>query len=176
MFWGIFFIAFGLIMVIEHFFPIHIPIFKILIATLFVYIGLKILFGSFGSNIEISKVSSENQSLFSTTTFKFSPSLKEYQVVFGKGTLDLTQADVSQTSIEIQFNTVFGDSEIIVNNKMPIRIESNTAFGSTRYPNKDITAFGKYIYTSDSYKEGQAHLQINSNVVFGSLHIKNSAE
>ena len=54
-FWGVILILLGLAMIIKVVFNVSLPIFRIVFAIIFVYIGFKILVGGFGGGIKTEK-------------------------------------------------------------------------------------------------------------------------
>ena len=108
-FWGALLILIGLALILRFVFNIDFPVVKVLFALFFIYLGLRILFGSFGLfRIETGP----NDVLFSEKEFIQPEHNKEYNIVFGKGNFDFTKIDLSQGSVNVKIGTVFGASLI----------------------------------------------------------------
>jgi predicted membrane protein len=171
MFWGLVLILIGLSLVIKIVFNIDFPIFKILIAFFFIYIGLKIMLGSsfriFGEPRNKSDV------VFGESNFDQVGSDKEYNVVFSKGNFDFRDIKLQPTGpTKVKINTVFGGVEIFIRRDMPVRITVEAAFSGAQLPNGNSAAFGSTIYSSDSLDTSKPYLDIKADVVFGGLHVK----
>jgi predicted membrane protein len=177
MFWGVFFTTIGVILLIKYVLGIHLPVMRILVALGFIYIGVNMLFGTFGFRIQ--RQATDTAAIFSTSQFQFtmdndehkSGSGRHYQTVFGEGVLDLTDVDLSKGSVDLDVKTVFGETQVLVKKGTPIRIQTNTVFGGTELPNKNFSALGKFTYATDGLSEGAPALNIHSDVVFGSFRI-----
>ena len=108
-FWGALLIFIGLALIIRFVFNIDFPVFKVLFAMFFIYIGLRILFGSFGL---FKFETGPDDTLFAEREFYRPEHNKEYNVVFGKGNFDFTNIDLSEGNVNVKIGTVFGASEI----------------------------------------------------------------
>lgn len=165
-FWGIIIILIGVSMVLRYVFNIHFPIFRIVIACLLIFWGLRMLMGSIGSN----RYYYENSTVFSNSRHSYNRSNNSYNVVFGRGELDLRNVKVEKNQ-RIQVNSVFGSYIIKIDDSIPIKIISNVAFGNIRTPDDTDNAFGKYTYRSSGLNEDAPFILIDANVVFGDLKV-----
>ena len=76
MFWGVLFIAIGVLVILRHYFGIQFPLIKVLLGLVLVYFGMKILFTSFtkatpGTPTRLGP--SQNIGLFSSSRFQYNP-------------------------------------------------------------------------------------------------------
>jgi predicted membrane protein len=173
MFWGIFFVILGSLMLINYIFGLHLPIFRILVAIGIIYLGVKILFGSHFSG---KKITTDYQAVFSTAKFNFpsrdsTDTANEYSTVFGDATLDLQDLDLSKGPADIEMNVVFGQTNILLKKGTPYKLESTTVFGSIQVPEKKTSSIGEWSHQSDNYSTEKNHLTIHANVVFGQLKV-----
>ncbi|GIL16955.1 MAG: hypothetical protein BroJett040_07060 [Oligoflexia bacterium] len=177
MFWGVAFIVLGLIMILNYVFGFHLPIIKILFGVLLVYWGISIIFdsGHWGFSVHGKKRQTETEAVFAHSTFKFNIENSEfpqkYDVVFGEGNLDLTDIDLKPNS-RLEFNTVFGETQVFVKAKTPLRVLTKTVFGKASLPEQNINAFGEFTYASPGLKKEDPAIEIIANTVFGSFSIK----
>lgn len=161
-FWGAVLVLMGLSFILKAAFNIDIPVFRALVGLLFIYFGLQILLGSHGRDgrtcgpIPVGGL--------------VAPDGKngEYNVIFGKGVIDLTGIEVKDRIVELKTNTVFGASTVKLKARTPARVKVNTAFGSAQVPSGDSSAMGTLLYKTPSYLEGKPHLVLEVNAVFGS--------
>lgn len=167
-FWGIFFLIIGITIIFKTVFNIDIPLPKIFFALFFIWLGIRILIG--GSLFK----SDRSGVVFGETKIDaghFKDSKDEYSIIFGKGTIDLSNVDLSNGNVKVNINTIFGQSLIKLNPDIPAIIDLDAAFSSAKLPDKTITSFGSYTFKTKSYEEGKSHLKIKIDVVFGSVNI-----
>ncbi len=170
--WGILLIVIGLTLIIKVIFNVDIPIFKIIVAFLFIYFGIKILLGNTCSIFK--EKSDENTVVFGEKIFFMSLNNKEYNVVFGKAVFDWQHIQLDtlrQKPLEIKINTIFGSSEMILPTDVNVHIDASAVFGSAILPNGNTATFGSTSYVS-SINDKPIQLYIKSDVVFGSFRVK----
>ncbi len=167
-FWGVFFLIIGITIIFKTVFNINIPLPKIFFALFFIWLGIRILIGGplFKSNrngvvFGESRIDAEN----------FKGTKDEYSIIFGKGTIDLSNIDLDNGNVKVNINTVFGQSLIKINPDIPAVIDIDSAFASAKLPDKTITSFGSYTYKTKSFAEDKPYLKIKIDVVFGAVDI-----
>jgi predicted membrane protein len=169
-FWGVLLIIIGLSLVIKIVFNVDFPIFKIIFAFFFIYIGLKILLGHSFKPFHERKT--DNEVIFGESTFNNVENGKEYNVIFSKGNFDLRNIPLNENGpTKIKINTIFGGARILIDKNKPIRIKADAVFSGAQMPNGNSTAFGSSIYTSDSLDLTKPFLDVKADVVFGGLDI-----
>jgi hypothetical protein len=166
LFWGIILILLGISIIIRIVFHVHVPLFRIIVALILIYFGIKVLVGgswmcwhhhgALSGSSHISHASGNN----------------EYKVVFGTMTIDAA-GDVAENSPErTSVKTVFGESKIIISSLVPTIIHIRAAFSGARFPDGNTLSFGETIYKNASLKPGVSpKREIDVNVVFGSVRI-----
>lgn len=186
MFWGICFLVVGVLLLVNYVLGVNLPIGRTLVAIAFIYIGVNMLFGDFGFHIR--RQATEHAAVFSSSHFHFEwPDQdkdngkddsvvsgkinKEYKTVFGEGVLDLSDVDLSKGAVNIKIKTAFGQTKVIIKKGTPLRIHTNTVFGSSELPEKNLSALGKFNYSSDGLSKDAPALNIDSDVAFGSFQI-----
>lgn len=174
MFWGIVIIVIGLSVLLGAVFGINLPILKILFGVFLVYMGIKVIFGSFSWNFSFGtdKRSTDYEAVFSKSQFTYpnSKASKEYVTVFGNSRLDLTNVTDIQ-GVALESVTVFGESEILVKKGTPLKVESNTVFAKSELPGKNLSAFGQLNYITPGLKDTDPALTLKVTAVFGSVKI-----
>ena len=171
LFWGLVLIVIGLSIIIKIIFHVEFPIFKILIAFLFVYLGIRILIG--GSWHCWGPQRDNHNVIFGEAVFtKFEPG-HEYNVIFGKGTFDFrSYRPAGNTPENIKINTVFGNSTIILPDSIATRVNVDAVFSGAQMPNGNATAFGSTSYTSEDVDSLAIQLNIKADVVFSGLQVR----
>jgi hypothetical protein len=177
LFWGIILILCGISVIVRIVFNIHIPIFRIVLALILIYFGIRVLVG--GNWICSHKnwccssgnwnCSTGNGTVFGSSAMSVMSGKSEYKVVFGSAAIDAT-AEVSGESERISIKTVFGASKLTIASSVSTIIHVSTAFGETRLPDGNSVSFGESTYKNAAAKEGKMPMrEIEVRVVFGSF-------
>ena len=166
LFWGIIFILLGLSIIIKVVFNIHIPVFRIVFAIFIIYLGINMLMGwSWKAEKYPNKI------YFSEQKFSTVDSKDSYQVVFGKGFLDLSGINKDQLPKKVIINTAFGGATVNLPKEIPVKIMATSAFGAIRMPDQNLVTFGKQTYQSRGVSSNEPALEIIANVAFGGLEL-----
>ncbi len=168
-FWGVLLILIGLALIIRFVFNVDFPVAKVMFALFFIYIGIRILFGSFGL---FRFESGPNDVLFGEKEFFQPENNKEYNVVFGQGNYDFTNIDLSRGNVNVKIGTVFGAAEIRIDRDMPVKIVADAVFAGAELPDGNTAVFGSSSYQSESYNPDSNHLKIKLDVVFGGVKVR----
>mgnify|MGYP001302797418 CR=1 FL=1 len=162
-FWGVVLILIGLGVIINVVFGIKIPIFRTIFALFLIYLGIQMLTGlSFWNK-------SKKSTVFGEKTIEVITISDKYDVVFGKGKIDLSGIELKDQNVRVDVNTVFGKSVIKINPALPTKIIANSAFGGAHLPDGSVVAFGQYTYKTENYKSAEKHLLIHASVMFGGM-------
>ena len=168
-FWGIILILIGALLIIKYVFDIQIPIGRIVIAVVLIYLGIRLLIGHqehyWGMNID-----TDNSAVFSDQQFTYSPERNNYNCAFGSCTLDLSNISITENKT-IFVSVAFGEFRMKVNKDANFEIHSSTAFGSTQANDYSSNGFGQRTYYSPNFKSELPHLTIKTNAAFGSMKI-----
>lgn len=173
LFTGIFFgtllVLWGLSLIIETIFGISIPVVKIGFACLLIYAGLVLIKGMY-------EVHAQKSIFFSQETVKADKSTVQnyYKIVFGQGTIDLSEiADSSSDVVNVQIYTLFGKATLKINPNIPTVINATSVFSSVTFPDKTIISLGNYRYATGA-AETQPKVIVDATAVFSALEVKNS--
>ncbi len=165
-FWGIVLIALGVWFLLRRYVPVHIPVFRIIVAVIFVYVGIRVL-------VQGPVIRDRNTMVFSESTLPYTPDNgHDYNVIFSTGTVDLTGATVGSASVHTQVNVVFGSGVLRLDPRVPTHVAMSAAFGSIEAPNRGSVSFGESDYRTPAFKEGAPALEIKATAVFGKLVIE----
>ncbi len=171
MIFGIFLLLLGLSIIMKAVFHIDIPVFRVVGGLFLIFLGVKMLFG-FPRGMRNCDWSSNQSAVFSKQHFSVAQNKEggmEYNIVFGQGTVDLTDAKVADDK-KISVNTVFGNGIVLYDPKQALKITTNSVFGNVETPDGQGSTFG----------EGQQNLgtstgtplKIHVNSVFGSVQFQ----
>lgn len=169
LFWGLLLIILGISFIFRIVFNIDFPLFKIIIAFVFIFLGFRLLFGSFGI---VNFKAGENDTLFGERKYKQFENNKEYSVIFGKGVFDFRDFDLEGKTQRIKISTVFGGCEVKIPKDMPVRVTVDGAFAGAELPNGNSTVFGSSSYESPGFNPDEPHLYLKIDVVFGGLNFR----
>ncbi|MBT6994851.1 MAG: hypothetical protein HN952_07880 [Candidatus Cloacimonetes bacterium] len=165
LFWGAMLILWGLSLILKAIFKIDLPIFRIVFAIVVIYWGLKLLLGGFGYK------SHKNVVFMKESKICYANKNADYSIIFGSGDIDLSNVDVTEKTIKQGVDIVFGSGRIILNSAIPTVIKVSTVFADSKLPKGSSSMIGDNSYHTESYVEGENYLQLNVDVVFGSLTI-----
>ena len=168
-FWGIVLIIVGVSLIIKVVFHIEFPIMKVLFAFLFIYLGINILVGDWGTHIFRS---GPDDAVFGQERFVHENVVpKEQSIIFGNGSIDFRHINMNALPAEIEINTVFGGCEVLLRKDMPVKIKVNAAMAGATLPNNNTTVLGSAFYQSPNFDEKLPYLSIKANAVFSGLKI-----
>ena len=169
-FLGVLLVLFGISLIVKVVFNIDMPVVRVVIALFLIYLGVRLFIGKdFGL---ISHHDNENTIVFGHRTIDKIEDDTEYNVVFGKGVFDLRNVyPADSQKIFIRLNTVFGSSDILYNDTIPLSIKSTSAFGGTKLPSGNTEAFGTYEFNTDTAGR-EPLVRIETNTVFGGTLFK----
>ena len=162
-FWGLALIVLGITLFLNVTFHISIPIFQILFAGFFVYLGVRILLGHrrhhywshwWGEDRHVEVASSGDR----------------HDTVFGRNDVDLTGIQLKETT-HVEVNTVFGSSRVRIDPAVPTRILASAAFGIVLLPSGNTESFGECVWKSPGLDESKPFLVLHAAAVFGSIRI-----
>ena len=169
LFWGIILIFFGLSMVIRIVFNVDIPVFKLLVAFFFVWLGLRIMLGN---RSFMHFRATRNDVIFNENSFKeFNEENKDFNVIFGKAVYDFRDMIIKE-KMKIHLSVVFGGAEIKLKRGTPYRIATESVFGGIKMPNGNTSVFGSSHYQSENYNADLPYLFIKTEVVFGGVEVR----
>jgi hypothetical protein len=169
-FWGLFFIIIGVLIIARRYIPFQIPLGRVIVALLFIYVGIWFLLIGPGFR-------DKNTIVFTSSQLEYSGASDQhddgYNIIFSSGDIDLTGLAPSGGDVNKEVNVVFGSGNLRINPSVPVRVEMSSAFGSISTPNGSAESFGDRVYTTPVYREGEPAVRIKATAVFGSLNIRN---
>ncbi len=169
LFWGIVLIAIGAWFILRRYVPVSIPVIRILVAAVFIYIGIRFL-------IQGPAIRDRNTVVFSQSTIPYSPDRgHDYNVIFSNGTVDLTTAPATEGAQRTEVNVIFGSGVLRIDPAAPVHVSMSSVFGSVEAPDGHSVSFGDSDYRSPAWRAGSPALEIRATTVFGRLVIRPSS-
>lgn len=163
-FWGLLFIVIGVALVTKYVFHFNIPVLRIVFGFILIYLGLSVLFGG-------SLIRGKGDIIFGSDSIRATDAKDEYNIIFGSGTVDLTDMGTPSTNRRIDVNTIFSSGNIKIRGDVPIVIKVDSAFSASHFPNGTTISFGDYTYKTRGYREREPYILIEADVVFGQFNI-----
>jgi predicted membrane protein len=163
MFWGTLLIVLGLLVVLNVVFHVAMPVGKIILALLFFYFGIRLVIGS--------SFRRHRAVVFNEQRFDDVGSGNKYDIVFGRGDVDLTRTVPGDRSVPVEVNNVFGACVVTISPQVPVRVIASSAFGSVRLPDGNVTSFGEYSWKSPNCDESRPHIQLHVSAVFAGVRV-----
>ncbi|MEW6081008.1 MAG: hypothetical protein AB1576_04375 [Bacillota bacterium] len=161
-FWGLLLIVIGVLAILNTVFNMNMPVFRIVFAVFFIFIGISILVGGFHVSPD------RNTVLFGERNLRVTTDPGPYNVIFGQAVIDYSGHPGSGRS---EANVIFADGTLLLDKEIPARVEVHAAFSSARMPDGSSISFGEYVYRTPAFQEGEKHLTIKASVVFGDLSL-----
>ena len=169
LFWGLFLIFVGLALIIKFVFDLDIPVLRIALAVFLIMIGIRLLLRN---RWDWRMSPNESEVIFRETTFQGSDmDRSEYNVIFGQAVFDLTDLDSTNLPKTIRINTIFGESQVKVNEEMPLLISGDAVFAGAKLSSDNSTVFGELSFKSRTFEQQSHYLHIKSDVIFGAFEL-----
>ena len=159
----------GASILLDAIFGVHLPLVRSAVALFLIFAGVRLLVGAWGPR------ANDESHLGSAlmTDMRFAPTASadrlKYDVIFGRGTIDLTGMPRPQKPMQVEVNAIFSTAELTIDPSWPVAIEGNSAFGEVRLPGDSRAGFGSAHYRSDT--AGTPLVTIKVNAVFGSAQV-----
>jgi hypothetical protein len=164
--WGLFFVAAGVLLLINQTTDINIPVFQTLFGAFIILIGLSILFKKKKS----PKVET-NEAIFEDSFTSASNMDEKYSAVFGKQFIDASGITL-ESNKKIVFDVIFGEGTLILSPDIPTLIKGDAVFGNICLPDNSQVSFGTRTYEFSIVSRTEPYLLIDASAVFGKLNIK----
>jgi hypothetical protein len=170
LFWGLFLILIGFALIIKYVFNLEIPVLRVAIAVFLILIGIRLLLKN---RWEWNISSSDHDVIFTERTFRGSEIEKsEYNIIFGHAIFDLTDLDSTDLPKKIKINTVFGGTQVKINEDIPLLVSGDAVFAGARLSDENSTVFGELSFKSKTYEKQSDCLHLESDVIFGAFELK----
>ncbi|MGI6112924.1 MAG: hypothetical protein ACOYEJ_02240 [Mahellales bacterium] len=163
-FFGFLLIAIGIIVVLKYTLNLNIPVGRIIAGAIIIFIGLWVMVGGY-------HIKDGNDVIFGSGTIKPTQLQPEYNIIFSNGVVDLRDIPYGDIDRTVKIHVVFSDATIKLDADAPVSIKVNAAFASGIMPDNTVVNFGDYTYTTKIGESSDKPLNIEADVVFGSLRI-----
>lgn len=164
-FWGLVLVAAGVLMIINFIFKLNIPVFKILVGLVLIYIGVYIILGFKGWRME--SYNDGKTAVFSEMNVKPDKVENEYNIIFSKGEIDLSGMTNEDIGKHIEISAIFGSAVVRLPKDLAIKVRGSAVFGSVTLPNKQSLGFGDINYNTSTTSDNAVYIE--ANAVFGNI-------
>lgn len=167
LFWGIFFLVAGLIVLLKMLLNLRVPAGKLIFGVFVLMVGVSLLIGSPGWGS--LRYGEENTTIFSSSAGGVEIKDSEpYLSVFGSVTYDASKLEPGQSA---SIKCVFGSCRVLLPaGSSGVKVVTHSAFGSIRTPDGAESMFGTNTYE----KKGENTITIDVSCAFGSVSIVGS--
>ena len=179
MFWAVFFIAVGIILLVQHVFKIDLPIIKILFGLFLIYMGVKVLASSFNVKVRgftVDKISTDSKAVFSNSNFKVKGNAgytnESFTSVFGSSVLDMTGLTEEDLKKDYKIENAFGKTTVTTDADTPIIAWVESGFASVEIRDQKISSFGEAEIKTSNYDATKPALKLKIEAAFGSVEVK----
>ncbi len=163
-FWGLILVIAGLLMIINYIFKLNIPVFKILLGLFLICLGVYLVIGFKGWRHE--SYNDGKTTVFSEMSITPETVEDEYNIIFSKGEIDLSNISNENLGKAIEISAIFGSASVRLPTNFPVKIKGSAVFGSVTLPNKQSLGFGEVKFQSSDSTEA---LYIEANAIFGNI-------
>ncbi|GAB4112943.1 MAG: hypothetical protein Kow00103_03690 [Candidatus Caldatribacteriota bacterium] len=161
---GILFLLVGIVLLLNVFFHFHLNVFKLLVGTLIISLGILILFNGLGFQSSRDIILKEGSIVVSDLE-------EEYNILFSSGRLDLSKVKLESGFKKVKINNLFAEGKLLLNPEVPALIHASSVFGQLILPDNSSVNFGSRDYQIGEIKPSQGYLKIEANAIFGRLSI-----
>jgi hypothetical protein len=92
-----------------------------------------------------------------------------YDIVFGRGVVDLSKLPEPADDVTVTVDTVFGSAVVKVAPRTPYDVHGSSTFGEVRMPDRSATTMGNLAFERVTDHPARLHLRLNT--VFGSCQL-----
>jgi hypothetical protein len=158
----------GASIVADLLFQVSLPLVRAAFALLFLLFGARLLAGAWSRGPR--RV--DGEAWLADRRFAPAGALHadaRYDVVFGRGLIDLTEIDEPDDDVTVTVDTLFGSAVVRVDPTIAYEAEGSSAFGEIRMPDLRAAAMGSLHYQSPADHRPRLHLKLNT--VFGACQV-----
>jgi len=165
---GVLVLFVGAMIAVDVVFGVHFPLAPLVLAVLLMALGARLVIhsGADGSVL--------HQAWLADRVFVADGERDQrYDILFGRGVVDLTHLPEPGDDKTISVDTVFGSTVIKLDPSVPVEISGHSMFGEVRMPDRSMAAMGSVAYTTPADHAPKLHLRIHT--VFGNCQVLNQA-
>jgi predicted membrane protein len=166
---GVIAIVLGVLIAVEIFTGYHFPIVRVAIAVLLVIAGWRLIArayalrdaGALHGEVVMSESTLVQQGVLDRDA--------RFDVLFGRGTLDLTGLVEPPHDVTVTVGTVFGHALVKLPAEVAYDIEGSSAFGQVKMPDRTAVSTGSMLYRPATTAPPRVHLRVST--IFGACQV-----
>ena len=166
---GVIILLIGATIAVDVLFGVHFPFLPLAIAVLLIAWGSRMIVHAMGRR---HPAYIDGEAWLADKSFTPSSPLDHdahYDVVFGRGMIDLTKLPEPAEDVTVAVETVFGATVVKVDPSIPYDIDGRSMFGEVRMPDRTMTAMGNLTYRHATDHPPRLHLRVST--VFGACQV-----
>lgn len=173
--WAIFFgalVMLGGLSILLKAFGVNLPLVQTAFGFFLIFLGVRMLIGAW-TPLRVHTGASAS-AVMTNSVYRpesYAAPMK-YDVVFGKGVVDLTHLPQPEHDVFIEVNAIFSGVDVLVDPSLPWQLDGSSAFGAVKTPDRQVAAFGE-VHSAGKEVNGP-RLRIKAAAVFGSCEIHES--
>lgn len=173
-FLGILVVLAGASILLDAVFHVHLPLVRSAIALVFMAVGVRLLLGAWSPREK--QVSAFGSAFMSDKDFAPLTASQPlaYDVVFARGTVDLTGIPRPDKPIVVEVTVIFGGAEVTVDPTLPLVVEGKSDFGEVRMPDESVAGVGSSRYRPKG-QVGEPLIRVRVNALFGSCTVREAS-
>jgi predicted membrane protein len=159
---GLFLVLVGALVLVELFADVHLPIFRLVVAIGIVIIGGRMILQTWNRR-GVDRTAGE--AVFANLDFSHRGALERderFDVVLGRGTIDLTRIAEPVQDVTITVDTLLGRALIKLPPELAYDVEGSATFGQLRMPDGSAIATGELAYRAPNDRRSRLHLRMHT--------------
>ncbi len=165
-FFGFLLIIIAFAFIVRIIFKIKIPVFKLILALIFLIVGFKLI------SYSIPALRTDNFAIFDKKNFKDYKYKNLYITTFSQTKLNLRNVSFQNDISEITIINFGSDFTLYYDNNYPTKLKITNVLSHTETPKEDLNTFGKITIYTSTYDRMQKHLSIKVITIFGNTYLR----
>ncbi len=169
---GLIILLVGALMLVELFADIQLPIFRLVVGIVILRIGGRMIAQTWARR---GRDETTGEAVLAELTFSQRALDRDarFDVVLGRGTIDLTKLVEPTHDVTVTVEALFGQAVVRLPPAIAYDVEGSAAFGQVRMPDRSATAMGSLEYRPPSDHPSRLHLRVHA--VFGACQVIEAA-
>lgn len=164
---GAFVLLIGASILVDLLFHVAIPLVRVAVALLCIVVGARLVVHAWGAGRDAS-----GEAWLADRRFAPEGALAgdaRYDVVFGRGVVDLTHVVPPAADVTVTVDALFGHAVVKIDPAIGYDVDGTAAFGEVRLPDRNATSMGSLHYQPPAGGAPRLHLRVNA--VFGACQV-----
>ena len=166
---GVIILLIGALILLELVANIQLPIFRLVVGLGILLIGVRMVLQAWNTRAREGVAGEAMVADLAYTPVGALARDTRFDVVLGRGTIDLTHLAAPDHDVTVTVDTLFGRAIVRVPPELAYDVEGTAAFGQVRMPDHRSAALGNVEYHAATDKHSRLHLRVHA--VFGACEV-----